>query len=443
MSDSKRQADLPLPSCLKDLNAYMCNYQGPTSVRRLKFIASRVPAVRLPAYRLALQRLKQMGDTKGYVDTVQQACELVGGGLGTEWLDTTWTEARKRMQVDAHNKLETALKDSKRANDPEQIRTALLQLAAHYRSIGDYGKSISVLMESMEIGTTAINQMQTAMEILETSVDWGTLGHVQSQANRIRNSRDLKSNPVWFARLTVATALHQLKMSSFVAAATTCLGMESHTADKVKEWLSASDIGQYGCVLALATMGRHELKARVLDSANFKYFLQKVPVWEEIVKGFVLGDYGNCFKLLQSMKNDLLIDVYIHPHVDALYKSIMEKAFTQYFKPFSAVQLPRMATAFHMELGALETMLVALIADNRIQARIDSHNKVLYARHTDQRNASYEKAISIGNVFCRDIKSLLLRTSLLQNNFMIRKPIKTQAQQSQFSERQQLEDPDY
>nr|P68352.1 RecName: Full=COP9 signalosome complex subunit 1; Short=CSN complex subunit 1; AltName: Full=Constitutive photomorphogenesis protein 11; AltName: Full=FUSCA protein 6; Short=FUSCA6 [Brassica oleracea] len=32
-----------------------------------------------------------------------------------------------------------------------------------------------------------------------------------------------------------------------------------------------------------------------------------------------------------------------------------------------------------------------LITDNQIQARIDSHNKILYARHADQRNATFQK----------------------------------------------------
>ena len=46
--------------------------------------------------------------------------------------------------------------------------------------------------------------------------------------------------------------------------------------------------------------------------------------------------------------------------------------------------------------SALEKELAILIQDGPIQARIDSHNKVLYARHTDRRSATFQEALQIG-----------------------------------------------
>jgi hypothetical protein len=50
-----------------------------------------------------------------------------------------------------------------------------------------------------------------------------------------------------------------------------------------------------------------------------------------------------------------------------------------------------MASSFSTSVAALEKELAALIVDNQIQARIDSHNKLLYARHADIRNATFQK----------------------------------------------------
>ena len=52
-----------------------------------------------------------------------------------------------------------------------------------------------------------------------------------------------------------------------------------------------------------------------------------------------------------------------------------------------------MAHAFNTTVSKLEDELSELILDGQIQARIDSHNKVLFARNVDQRSVTFEKAI--------------------------------------------------
>lgn len=50
-----------------------------------------------------------------------------------------------------------------------------------------------------------------------------------------------------------------------------------------------------------------------------------------------------------------------------------------------------------------------------LQARIDSHNKILYARHADQRNATFQRVLQTGEEFNRDAKAMLLRANLLKH----------------------------
>ena len=46
----------------------------------------------------------------------------------------------------------------------------------------------------------------------------------------------------------------------------------------------------------------------------------------------------------------------------------------------------------------LEDELANLISSGQVQARIDSHAKVLYARLTDARAAAYDDALKFGGV---------------------------------------------
>jgi len=57
------------------------------------------------------------------------------------------------------------------------------------------------------------------------------------------------------------------------------------------------------------------------------------------------------------------------------------------------------------------------------QARIDSHNKILYARHADQRNATFQRVLQTGSEFDRDVRAMLLRANLIKLEYKAsRKP---------------------
>jgi len=78
------------------------------------------------------------------------------------------------------------------------------------------------------------------------------------------------------------------------------------------------------------------------------------------------------------------LDVYMNAHVDKLYAMVRSKALIQYFTPFASVQMPMMAQAFSTTVPELQKELTQLIMKKDIKARIDSHNKIIYARQADQ-----------------------------------------------------------
>ena len=55
--------------------------------------------------------------------------------------------------------------------------------------------------------------------------------------------------------------------------------------------------------------------------------------------------------------------------------------------------------------------------ESLLQARIDSHNKILYARHADQRNSTFQRVLQTGSEFDRDVKAMLLRANLIKHEF--------------------------
>jgi COP9 signalosome complex subunit 1 len=125
-------------------------------------------------------------------------------------------------------------------------------------------------------------------------------------------------------------------------------------------------------------------------------------------------------QVLEKLKPDLLLDIHLHDHVEALYADVRSKALIQYFSPFVTVDMKLMADAFNTPVMDLERELAKLIMAGQIPARIDSHNKVLHARHADQRTSTFQKALAMGDDYVRDSMALLLRINLMRHDFVVK-----------------------
>ncbi|RUS26654.1 PCI domain-containing protein [Jimgerdemannia flammicorona] len=159
-----------------------------------------------------------------------------------------------------------------------------------------------------------------------------------------------------------------------------------------------------------------------MDNNEFKNFLELEPHIRELIHSFYHSNYKTCLEILENSKNDLLLDLHLHSHVEMLYENIRKKALVQYFSPFQSVDLNRMAASFSTDVRRLESELALLITDNQIQARIDSHKKILCAKQQDQRSHVFEKSLTIGTDYDKATRALLLRFNMVKADLVVRPP---------------------
>lgn len=63
--------------------------------------------------------------------------------------------------------------------------------------------------------------------------------------------------------------------------------------------------------------------------SSFKQFLELEPQLRDILHSFYDSKYANCLKLLADIKDNLLLDLYLAPHVAPLYTQIRNRALCQ------------------------------------------------------------------------------------------------------------------
>ncbi|KAL6130865.1 hypothetical protein ACLB2K_069243 [Fragaria x ananassa] len=411
-----------------DVEAYASLYGGRTKISRLLFIAEqsrccRNEAMELEALRMAYDEVKKGENTQWFRDVAQK----IDGRLGPEYqMDLAWCESVDRRAEQKREKLENELNAYRTNLIKESIRMGYNDFGDFHFSHGQLGDAFKNYVRTRDYCTTSKHIVHMCMCSILVSIEMGQFTHVASYVSKAEQTQEAL-DPITVAKLRCAAGLANLEAKKYKLAARKFLDTGHELGNNYNEVIAPQDIATYGGLCALASFDRAELKAcilillffvfwnKVIDNLNFRNFLELVPEIREVINDFYSSRYASCLDYLGNLKANLLLDIHLHDHLETLYDQIRNKALIQYTHPFVSVDLNMMANAFKTDVAGLEKELEALITDNQVQARIDSHNKILYARHADQRNATFQRALQTGNEFDRDVKSMLLRINLFKH----------------------------
>lgn len=423
-----------------DLEVYASSYTGLAKLHRLLYVADHCPALRVEALRAALAYVMTTYNTALYQDVHKRLASAVSGSSilpdavagvvhNVPGLDTQWMEATSKKGALKLEKLDTDLKNYKSNSIKESIRRGHDDLGDHYLDCGDLSNALKCYSRARDYCTSAKHVINMCLNVIKVSIYLQNWSHVLSYVNKAEAtphvSEQNKESATKFksviTRLKCAAGLAELATRKYKSAAKYFLLAGFDNCD-FPELLSPNDVARYGTLCALASFDRHELHKNVLSSSSFKLFLELEPQLRDILHRFYDSQYAVCLQLLDQVKDSLLLDMYLASHINTLYTQIRNRALCQYFSPYLSADMTKMAQAFNTSMRDLENELMQLILDGQINARIDSHNKILYAKQQDQRITTFEKSIQMGLDNQRRTKALILRSAMLKNQVHVRSP---------------------
>nr|XP_020761669.1 COP9 signalosome complex subunit 1 isoform X2 [Odocoileus virginianus texanus] len=422
-----------------DLEQYAASYSGLMRIERLQFIADHCPPLRVEALKMALSFVQRTFNVDMYEEIHRKLSEaarelqnapdaIPESGVEPPPLDTAWVEATRKKALLKLEKLDTDLKNYKGNSIKESIRRGHDDLGDHYLDCGDLSNALKCYSRARDYCTSAKHVINMCLNVIKVSVYLQNWSHVLSYVSKAestpeiaeRGERDTQTQAI-LTKLKCAAGLAELAARKYKQAAK-CFLLASFDHCDFPELLSPSNVAVYGGLCALATFDRQELQRNVISSSSFKLFLELEPQVRDIIFKFYESKYASCLKMLDEMKDNLLLDMYLAPHVRTLYTQIRNRALIQYFSPYVSADMRKMATAFNTTVAALEDELTQLILEGLINARIDSHSKILYARDVDQRSTTFEKSLLMGKEFQRRAKAMILRAAVLRNQIHVKSP---------------------
>ena len=107
----------------------------------------------------------------------------------------------------------------------------------------------------------------------------------------------------------------------------------------------------------------NELQKNIISNSAFKLFLELEVQLRDAITKFHDSKYANCLSILDELKDNFLLDLYLAQHVHVLYTNIRNRALIQYFSPYLSADMNKMSIAFNTSVSSLEDELMHLILE--------------------------------------------------------------------------------
>lgn len=402
-----------------DLDTYISQYGSHGAIQRLQFIASTTEhkGLKTDASKLCLDLLKRTTNAKGYTDMYTSLKDLLqGGDAPVPQYDSVWVEATQKQASILKDLYEQDLHQAKVAQIKEQVRTCHTQLTNLCMEQGDYASAFKYVTKSREYCTEPQAVFSTCMTIIKLSALQRQYTEIQSFTTKAHYTPS--KDEAGQSKIYAAYGLYYMTSGKYKDAAISFAQVKQQDLGSAfADIICSQDIALYGVLCALASLDRNEVQSKLLDSSSFRECLDLVPQIRDVTLDFCNCKYAACLSALDKMKEALSLDVHLHSQVAELCQQIRSRGMVQYFAPFLSVSLHSMAGAFNTNVDGIQSEVAQLISKRQLDAKIDSHKKILHVRSADQRKATYQNTMRVSQNFLDTTQALVLRMNLLKHDF--------------------------
>ncbi|KAG6005756.1 hypothetical protein E4U21_007707 [Claviceps maximensis] len=395
-----------------DLDLYIQNYAGRTRFDRLLHIGKTSVYHCIDALKAAVIEAKRGNDVSCYREAWdclrQVAPDDPEAQQDHAWIEKTETENKAET-----TRLENELKGYKNNLIKESIRMGNEDLGKHFEKIGKLNEATEAYTRMRQDVSTTKHIVDCGMHLANVSLHRRDFAMVLNNIGKVTSAQDGDDDKTLQVYTIIASGVASLGLARFEDAAKTLLRTDFNVpVTEYNHIASPNDIAIYGGLLALATMDRKDLQARVLDNQSFRTFLEHEPHIRKAIGFFVSGRYSSCLSILEASRSDYLLDINLHKHIPAIYSKIRGKCIVQYFIPFSRVALQSLDAAFARPGTSTSQELIEMIRDGSLKARIDAKNKLLVAVRPDSRETMQCNALRVARHYETEAKERFRRISL-------------------------------
>ena len=212
---------------------------------------------------------------------------MIDGRLGPNFaLDSVWVQATEAKLQSKYDRITQELESAKAMMIKDAIRVGHNDLAELLYQAGDLQAAFKLWIRSRDYCTTSKHMSLMSLHTLRVTSEMGSWVHAQNYVSKAEQLVDVTSDPVLLGKVVAVDALALLHSRKYKAAARRFTSISSELGNSFSEVITAQDIATYGTLLALATLDRNEVNAKINQSVSFRQFLDLTPSIREVAKFF-------------------------------------------------------------------------------------------------------------------------------------------------------------
>eukprot|EP00916_Digyalum_oweni_P024221 GHVL01040049.1.p1 GENE.GHVL01040049.1~~GHVL01040049.1.p1 ORF type:complete len:428 (+),score=114.59 GHVL01040049.1:127-1284(+) len=308
------------------------------------------------------------------------------------------------------------------AQRTDTVQSCLIRQAELLANQQLFPEAIRELLQCQEMCKTAAETLEVLIRILRYLLLSGEItNELLNYASKIlKNSATTNKET---AITNTALGLHATRNENYKEAflyftEACCCGSNSSKA----EICTISDTVNLAVFTGIVSLTRSEIEKNML---NRQSSMGKVLVEFTTIRDMVVDFYENnflmFFKKLSEFEEFLRLDMFMWDCWDHLKKALFQTSITQYFRPYRAIKIARVAESLGCDSVYLENELISLIKMKKIFAKIDSVDKIIYADKINKKSILFKETFEKTDEFLADYQATILRMQIQQLNLTVTK----------------------
>ncbi|EDW02816.1 GH10900 [Drosophila grimshawi] len=328
------------------LISYAKRYTDIARLMRLRFIAQVCPKLRVEALELAINNVKKTYNVKMYEELYRKLCMERKRSVVTpesseaaspstskakpkseaHLYDAYWVEDNTMEATLLLQELDAELNFKKSNSGSAYVRRILEEIGDYHVKSGNFQLAIKFYARARPYCTSSDNVIHMFRNLIRVSIYmanwWHVLSYIEEAKQYALGFPDLMEAVP--AQLSCAAGLANMGLKVYKTAAQCFLltPFEGYDYDKI---VAPQDVAYYAGLCSLATLDLEMLQLGCLNSVTLRPFFDLSPDMWGILLKFIGNKFDSCVQLLHGIENHIRLDVYLAPHVDALYKKIMTR----------------------------------------------------------------------------------------------------------------------
>ncbi|KAI3406918.1 RPN7 [Candida oxycetoniae] len=302
----------------------------------------------------------------------------------------------EQVLIDLKNKIKEAEEEEETELDVVSTTT---KLAEYYTKIIDKSNGTEFFKKALELTSGTGSKIDHLLTLTRIDFFFNDLPEARKHLDQVANLIEKGGDWERRNRFKAYNGIYLLATRNFTEAAK--LLIDSLATFTCTELCSYEQIAYYAIVAGVLSLGRVDLKEKIIDSPEILSIYSSAPNLEPLLNltNSLYTCQYNCYfeYLLQSYDKLLLPNKYLHAHASYFLREMRRKAYGQLLESYKSLSIKSMAANFNISEEFLDEDLCKFIPNKKLNCVIDKVNGIIETNRPDNKNNQYHSLIKQGD----------------------------------------------